>query len=100
MVHIRYSLFLYQHHPLRRQTFQSVAEMDVEIIKNWNAYDDPNDTVFFLGDFGLGTTDFLANLCARLHGHKVCICGNHDVTPAKMHKIVICDALDIIPLKF
>jgi calcineurin-like phosphoesterase family protein len=26
-------------------------------------------------------------ICARLHGNKVCIRGNHDGAPAKMHKI-------------
>jgi calcineurin-like phosphoesterase family protein len=67
--------------------FQSVNEMDERLIENWNAHIAPQDTVFFLGDFGLGTTDFLADLCARLHGNKICIRGNHDGTPAKMHKI-------------
>ena len=43
--------------------FQSVNEMDERLIKNWNALIVPEDTVFFLGDFGLGTTDFLADLC-------------------------------------
>ena len=43
--------------------------------------------VFFLGDFGLGKTEVLANICARLKGVKICIRGNHDGTPSKMHKI-------------
>ena len=67
--------------------FQAVHEMDEQLIANWNAHIAPNDTVFFLGDFGLGTTDFLTDLCSRLHGNKICIRGNHDGTPAKMHKI-------------
>lgn len=67
--------------------FQSVNEMDERLIENWNAHIAPQDTVFFLGDFGLGTTDFLTSLCARLHGNKICIRGNHDGTPAKMHNI-------------
>lgn len=67
--------------------FQSVDEMNEKMIENWNAYVKPGDTVFFLGDFGLGTTDFLADLCSKLHGNKICIRGNHDGTPAKMHKI-------------
>ena len=67
--------------------FQSVNEMDERLIENWNALVTPQDTVFFLGDFGLGTTDFLASLCSRLHGNKVCIRGNHDGSPAKMHTI-------------
>jgi calcineurin-like phosphoesterase family protein len=61
--------------------------MNERLIENWNALVASEDTIFFLGDFGLGKTDFLTNLCARLHGNKVCIRGNHDGTPAKMHKI-------------
>jgi calcineurin-like phosphoesterase family protein len=47
--------------------FQSVNEMDERLIENWNALIAPEDIVFFLGDFGLGTTDFLTDLCMRLH---------------------------------
>jgi calcineurin-like phosphoesterase family protein len=61
--------------------------MDEQLIANWNAHIVPTDTVFFFGDFGLGTTDFLTDLCSRLRGNKICIRGNHDGTPAKMHKI-------------
>ena len=61
--------------------------MNEKLIANWNALVKPQDIVFFLGDFGLGTTDFLTSLCARLHGNKVCIRGNHDGSPAKMHMI-------------
>jgi calcineurin-like phosphoesterase family protein len=67
--------------------FQSVDEMNSRLIENWNALVEPQDTVFFLGDFGLGSTDSLSNICAQLHGNKICIRGNHDGTPAKMHKI-------------
>ena len=67
--------------------FESVDEMNRKLIENWNSHIEPKDTVFFLGDFGLGTTDFLTDLCSQLHGHKICIRGNHDGTPAKMSKI-------------
>ena len=67
--------------------FQSVEEMNERLIANWNSLIDHKDTVFFLGDFGLGATDFLTTLCACLHGNKICIRGNHDGTPAKMHAI-------------
>ncbi len=67
--------------------FQSVDEMNEKLIEHWNAHIEPQDTVFFLGDFGLGPTDFLASLCSTLHGQKICIRGNHDGTPAKMHTI-------------
>lgn len=67
--------------------FHSVDEMDQKLIENWNGHIAPQDTVFFLGDFGLGTVDFLTSLCSQLHGQKICIRGNHDGTPAKMQKI-------------
>jgi calcineurin-like phosphoesterase family protein len=67
--------------------FQSVNEMDQRLIENWNALVESQDTIFFLGDFGLGTTEFLTSVCARLHGIKICIRGNHDASPAKMHAI-------------
>lgn len=80
----------FSHHNIIRYTgrpFQSVAEMNERLIENWNAAVQPGDTVFFLGDFGLGTTESLSGICARLHGHKICIRGNHDGTPTKMHTI-------------
>jgi calcineurin-like phosphoesterase family protein len=70
-----------------RRPFQSADEMDECIISNWNALVNPEDTIFFLGDFGLGNTDFLTVICKRLHGNKICIRGNHDGTPVKMQKI-------------
>ncbi len=80
----------FSHHNIIRyagRPFQSVEEMNNRLIENWNSLIDPADTVFFLGDFGLGATDSLSSLCSRLHGNKICIRGNHDGTPAKMHKI-------------
>ena len=61
--------------------------MDEKLIENWNERIGAQDIVFFLGDFGLGTTDTLAAICTRLHGTKICIRGNHDGTPTKMHRI-------------
>ena len=70
-----------------KRPFGSADEMNEHLIDNWNALVKPEDAVFFLGDFGLGSTDYLATLCSRLHGNKICIRGNHDGTPAKMRKI-------------
>jgi hypothetical protein len=67
--------------------FQSVSEMNEKLTVNWNALIKPQDIVFFLGDFGLGSTDFLTSPCSRLHGNKICIRGNHNGTPAKMHTV-------------
>lgn len=67
--------------------FASSDEMNESLIHNWNALVEQNDMVFFLGDFGLGSTEYLATLCSRLHGNKICIRGNHDGSPMKMRKI-------------
>jgi calcineurin-like phosphoesterase family protein len=48
--------------------FQSIDEMNQKLIENCNAHIESQDTVFFLGDFGLGTTDFLSDLCSQLFG--------------------------------
>lgn len=80
----------FSHYNIIRYTgrpFQTVDEMNEKMIENWNASVEPDDTVFFLGDFGMGTSEFLTNLCGRLNGKKICIRGNHDGTPAKMHRI-------------
>lgn len=80
----------FSHNNIIRYTgrpFHSVDEMNAKLIENWNALVKLQDTVFFLGDFGLGTTDFLANLCSQLNGNKICIRGNHDGTPTKMQTI-------------
>lgn len=55
----------FSHNNIIRYTgrpFQSVDEMNEKLIENWNALVEPQDIVFFLGDFGLGTTDFLKSL--------------------------------------
>ena len=67
--------------------FESFDEMNEHLIFNWNALVKQDDTIFFLGDFGLGSTEYLATLCSRLNGNKICIRGNHDGLPAKMRKI-------------
>ena len=66
--------------------FQTADEMDTQLIKNWNAHVDFHDIVFFLGDFGLGKSDYLANICKQLNGNKICIRGNHDGTPANQRE--------------
>ena len=51
--------------------FQSVNEMDERLIENWNALVEPQDTVFFLGDFGLGTTLVLTEELFQYNGRSV-----------------------------
>lgn len=58
--------------------FQTVDEMDEQIIKNWNEVVKKNDTVFIIGDVGFGNVDKLCEKIKRLNGKKILIVGNHD----------------------
>jgi len=67
--------------------FRNIEEMNQTLIENWNALVAKNDLVFFLGDFGMGTTEHLLEINQQLNGKKICIRGNHDGTPSKLYKI-------------
>ena len=58
--------------------FSSVAEMDGEMIENWNEVVAPEDEVYHLGDFSL---DFkrMRQIVPLLRGHIHLIAGNHDL---------------------
>jgi calcineurin-like phosphoesterase family protein len=58
--------------------FNSVEEMNETLIKKWNDTVQPEDTVFFLGDFCLGKREDIIHFCQALNGHKILIMGNHD----------------------
>lgn len=59
--------------------YESVAEMDEALIKNWNETVSDKDTVYVLGDFcWLTDTGWEKNL-AKLKGTKILINGNHDI---------------------
>lgn len=61
-----------------RPQFESVAEMDDCMITNWNEAVHPSDTVWHLGDFGLGGMMHFLPIVKKLHGTKHLITGNHD----------------------
>lgn len=58
--------------------FSSVEEMNEEIIKRWNETVSQNDTVWVLGDIGIGSKESIRQIVARLNGHKRLVRGNHD----------------------
>lgn len=60
-----------------RRPFNSVAEMDAELVANWNAAVGAEDTVWHLGDVAR-RLDAVAPLLARLNGTKHLIRGNND----------------------
>lgn len=67
--------------------FQSVEEMNREMIHRWNSVVGSLDTVYHLGDFGLGHPKSWPDIIRRLHGHKVLIRGNHDYGPSQMKEM-------------
>jgi calcineurin-like phosphoesterase family protein len=60
-----------------RRPFQTLNEMDDEMIRLWNSRVGIEDTVYHLGDFAFGGGRG-ANVLMRLNGVKHLIRGNHD----------------------
>ena len=56
--------------------FQTVAEMDFELIRRWNDTVSNEDTVYVLGDFG--ADGYEAEVLSKLNGTKLLVKGNHD----------------------
>ena len=51
--------------------FASVEEMDETMIKLWNETVSKNDTIIHLGDFGLGSKEYIKSIVERLNGKKI-----------------------------
>ena len=58
--------------------FGSVDEMDKTLIANWNSIVSNDDIVWVLGDFALGSKDYIKSILSSLRGRKKLILGNHD----------------------
>jgi calcineurin-like phosphoesterase family protein len=65
--------------------FNSSDEMTEELIQNWNSKVKSKDTVFHLGDVGVGRPEQLRQILDRLNGKICLIKGNHDKTAT--HKL-------------
>jgi len=65
-----------QFEPVNRP-FQSLEDMNVTIIHNWNKLIGPADLVYVLGDFAFNREGL--RLAKVLHGRKKLILGNHDI---------------------
>ena len=52
--------------------------MNNTIIENWNSIVGIKDTVYHLGDFGIGRQIELLSIMDKLHGSKIVIKGTHD----------------------
>lgn len=63
--------------------WQDVNEMNEALIRRWNERTSPDDTVYHLGDFAMGSKENLS-IRKRLNGRIVLIRGNHDRSPSTM----------------
>lgn len=75
---------------LAGRPFESVEEMDAEMIRRWNEAVAPGDVVLHLGDLALGPIAESLPLTAQLNGRKFLVPGNHDrVSPATQSRRAI-----------
>lgn len=58
--------------------FETVEEMNAEIIRRWNERVYPDDDVYILGDLTLGDVEEGIRLIAKLNGYLHIMRGNHD----------------------
>lgn len=58
--------------------YESVDDMDIDMILQWNEVVLKDDKVFHLGDIALANAEFLVWLSYQLHGEINLIKGNHD----------------------
>ena len=58
--------------------FETVEEMNAEIIRRWNERVYPDDDVYVLGDLTLGDIEEGIRLIAKLNGYLHIMRGNHD----------------------
>lgn len=59
--------------------YETVEEMDADMIKKWNSVVGKDDIIWFLGDLSLSTNkEYLTKLIGSLNGRKRMVMGNHD----------------------
>ena len=67
--------------------FETVEEMNEELIKRWNNKVSPGDLVYVLGDFvWKAAANYLVDILKRLNGQIILIAGNHDTHIVKNGK--------------
>ncbi len=68
-----HNILSYTHRP-----YDDTEAMNRDLIRRWNDTVAPDDVVWVLGDFALGTIADTLPLAGALHGYKVLLAGNHD----------------------
>ena len=72
---------------LDSRPFKTIQEHDEELIRRWNEWVKPDDIVYHLGDFALGSLSHQMAIRERLNGHIILIRGNHDGSQTRMEKV-------------
>lgn len=73
---------------LCNRPFESVSEMDEQLIQNWNKTVRKQDKVYVLGDFFMYHKKAkLREIVSRLNGTKILVKGNHDMTDKEMENL-------------
>lgn len=68
--------------------FKDINEMDIQLIRNWNAVVGKNDEVYILGDVSFHKDSHKTlNILRKLNGRKYLILGNHDKNIIKDSKL-------------
>jgi calcineurin-like phosphoesterase family protein len=67
----------------QHRIYETTEEMNADIIEKWNKFIGKDDTVIFVGDYGLNIpasqiVEHFTNTMNQLNGNKIFICGNHD----------------------
>ena len=65
--------------------FANAAEMNDEIVKQWNSVVKPDDLVWHLGDFALGKKENVTEILPKLNGKINLVLGNHDHQKLKFY---------------
>jgi calcineurin-like phosphoesterase family protein len=73
-LHLNHSMLVQKGH----RPFANVEVMNNTLINNWNDVVRTEDTVWVLGDVGMGSTQQFLPMVPRLNGTKHLIAGNHD----------------------
>ncbi len=63
--------------------FDTIEEMNEQLIINWNSTVGKTDIVYHLGDFAFGKSNI--GIAGRLNGRKRLVLGNHDTYPCDLY---------------
>ena len=80
--------------------FKDVTHMNEVLIKNWNEVVGPEDIVWHLGDFALGSREEISRIFTRLNGRKKLIMGNHDRLPEEVFRKIGFETVSRYPIVY